>query len=103
MSKNIKHICKNCKLYNMQDRHCSVIVLFEGERMYPPTEPEDSCLFEEEFICLDEKGEKLEKWTPEIQEVKFWVENPITGERGVKEGVVRIQYPENFFPRPTLD
>ncbi len=94
-------ICKNCQLYNWQERHCQVFVLYEGEKMHPPTEPEDKCIFTTEIKCYDENG-KLDVWTPTIEEVKLWAENPVTGEKSNK-GVVKIQYPVGFFGDETKD
>ena len=94
-----EHKCKNCQIYNMKDRHCMVLVLFEGEKIYPPTEPEDHCIFEEEYENTDESG-KVERWKPEIQEVKLWVEDPKTGEK-CTDGVVKIAYPPGFFGKET--
>lgn len=88
-------VCKNCLLYNFQKQHCSVVVLYEGQRMNPPTTPEDQCLFETEFKSINNNGVE-ETWKPEIQEVKWWVENPQTGEKSDK-GIVKIEYPVGFF------
>ena len=93
-----KAICKNCSLYNFQKQHCNVLVLFEGERINPPTSPEDACLFTEEYTSINDKNE-VEKWTPEVQEVNIWCEDPATGKRSDK-GVVKIEYPEGFFGKP---
>jgi hypothetical protein len=82
--KELEHICKNCKLYNMEDRYCRVVVLFEGERINPPTEPNTMCIFEETGVAED------------IQQVKWWTEDPDTGEKS-KNGVVKIEYPVGFF------
>ena len=82
--KNLKHICENCKLYNMTNRYCNVVVLYNGERINPPTEPETPCIFEETGADED------------IQQVKWWVENPVTGEK-CKDGIVKIEYPSTFF------
>jgi len=86
--------CKNCLLYNLQKQHCSVLVLFNGEKINPPTNPDDYCLFEEEYKTINEKGIE-EVWKPEIEEVKMWVENE-KGERS-EQGKVMIEFPSNFF------
>lgn len=79
-------ICKNCLLYDFKKQHCSVFVLFEGQKINPPTSPEDHCLFDTEFRSLDSSG-KTDVFIPEIQEVKIWKE----------EDKVKIQYPNGFF------
>lgn len=91
-----KLICKNCKLYNSKQRYCTVIVLHEGEKINPPTDPNTPCIFEEEYPYIDENGEQ-KFWKPEINEIKMWCEDPITGEKSNK-GIVKIEYPEEFFP-----
>jgi len=93
--KELKHICANCQLYDMENRYCKVVILFEGKRIHPPTEPESYCLFEDEYEAIDEKG-NIDKWKPEIQEVKWWVEDPNSGEKS-DSGVVKIEYPIGFF------
>lgn len=94
--KKIKEICKNCRLYNPQEECCSVVILFEGQRHKIPVFPHDKCFFDKTFVAINEKG-SLEKFKTEIQEVDFWVENPATGEKTDKDGVVKIRYPDGFF------
>jgi len=94
MNKNLP-FCKNCLLYDFTKQHCKVVVLYKGEKINPPTSPEDHCLFDTEFKSIDEKGQ-MDVWKPEIQEVKWWVEDPITGKK-CEKGIVKIEYPENFF------
>lgn len=89
--------CKNCLLYDFNKRHCKVVILYEGERINPPTEPEDRCLFEQEYDVINEENGKTEKWKPEVQQVRWWVEDKLTGQPSA-EGVVKIEYPEGFLP-----
>ncbi len=82
--KELERKCKNCKLYDMQNKYCTVVVLHEGQRINPPTDPEDYCIFEAAGVAEN------------IQEVKWWVENPVTGEKAT-DGIVKIEYPLGFF------
>ena len=34
-----------------------------------------------------------------VEQVRWWVENPETGERTDGDGTVKIEYPEGFFGR----
>ncbi len=69
--------CKNCQLYNKDLRECRVVVTIGNQRINPPTEPEDLCLFED----------------GEIQEITMWTEDPKTGKPTSGNGKVKIQYP----------
>jgi hypothetical protein len=97
-NKKVEKKCRNCLLYNNQKQHCSVLVLYNGEKINPPTSPEDDCIFEEEYKTINEKGVE-EVWKPQVEEVKMWVENE-KGERSDK-GIVKIQYPISFFGAET--
>lgn len=94
--KEIKRVCKNCKLFNPQKSLCSVVILHDGDRYHLPVEPQDRCFFEKEFVAINEEGD-IESFKTEIQEVQFWVEDPETGEKTNKDGLVKIRYPEGFF------
>ena len=94
--KKVKEICKNCKLFNAKESWCQIVVLHEGERHHLPVHPNDKCFFETEFLAANEEGE-LETFKPEIKEVKFWVEDPVTGEKTDQDGIVKVQYPDGFF------
>jgi len=85
--------CGNCQLYSPKEKICKVVVLWEGERHNLPTDFNDDCFFEQEFIANGEKFIPAEK----IKQVKFWVEDPNTGEKKSGDGVVKIEYPEGFF------
>ena len=74
--------CKNCILYDFKKRHCTVIVLHEGQRLNPPTEPNDACIFENEYKSIH-NGE-IDVWKPELKELKMFEDN----------GKVKIQYNE---------
>ena len=96
MEKKIQKKCGNCLAYNRELGQCMVTVLHNGEKMNLPTEPEDDCFFEQEFEFVNENG-KVEKFKVDIEQVRMWVEDPATGKPTDKNGVVRIEYPKNFF------
>lgn len=87
--------CKNCLLYDFHKKHCKVVVLYEGEKINPPTSPNDYCIFEQPYQSTNDKGEK-EIWKPEVEQIKWWCENPNTGEKSDR-GIVKMEYPENLF------
>lgn len=90
--KKIEPKCKNCKLFDEQNGLCKVVILHEGEKINLPVEKNDDCFFENEFIAKD--GEKFKV---EVNQVKFWVEDPVTGEKTDKDGRVMMEYPKDFF------
>src|SRR5690242_8518535 len=81
--KQIEPICKNCRLFDPGTGTCRVTILHEGTRYNLPVSPNDRC-------HMDELG-------IEVKEVRFWVEDPATGEKTKGKGVVKMQYPEGFF------
>lgn len=81
--KNIKKICGTCRLFNKNTETCSVSILVEGKQYHMPVNPMDNCHMEELGI--------------EINQVRWWVEDPKTGEPTDGNGVVKIEYPEGFF------
>lgn len=83
MSKEAK--CGNCLLYDRSSQTCGVVILVDGKKHHMPVEPEDNC-------HMDELG------IP-VQQVRWWVEDPKTGEKTDKDGIVKIEYPEGFFGR----
>jgi len=92
-NKEIKKICKNCRLFDEKNKECSIIVLYEGKKTRIPVDAEDSCFFEENYF---EPNNSEETFSKEIKEVKFWVENE-KGEKTNKNGIVKIEYPDGFF------
>jgi hypothetical protein len=70
--------------------------MHEGQKYNLPMDPNDACFFESEFIAKDTDGTE-ESFVPEVQQVKFWMEDPTTGEKVNKNGIMKIEYPENFF------
>lgn len=78
-----KKICKNCSLFNKFKQICNVAILHEGKKYNLPVNEDDKC-------HLDELG-------IEVNQVRWWVEDPITGERTNKNGVVKMEYPVGFF------
>jgi hypothetical protein len=93
--KEIKPICGNCRLFDSKENVCKVIVLHEGEKINVPVEKSDNCFFENEFLAINEEGQK-ESFKPEVQQVKFWVEDE-KGEKTKGDGTVKIEYPDGFF------
>jgi hypothetical protein len=75
--------CGNCLLFNKSNQTCNVAILIEGKKYHMPVGPNDSC-------HMDELG------IP-VQQVRWWVEDPKTGEQTENNGVVKIEYPDNFF------
>lgn len=91
MAKQIKRICGNCRLYNPQKSICSVVILHEGQKINIPTDPEDSCFFEQDYF---NPITKTKEDFNEIKEIKVWVED----EQGAKttNGTVKIEYPREL-------
>jgi hypothetical protein len=77
--------CGNCLLFDRTNETCNVAILLEGKRYHMPVNPEDKC-------HMDEMG------IP-VSQVRWWVEDPSTGEKTDKNGVVKIEYPDDFFGR----
>ncbi len=75
--------CGNCLLFNKENETCMVSILINGEKTHMPVSPEDNCHMEEIGIP--------------VSQVRWWVEDPKTGEKTEKNGIVKIEYPENFF------
>jgi hypothetical protein len=94
--KKIKPICGNCRLFNPAEKRCGVIVLYGGQKYNLPVEAHDRCFYEKEFIAINDEGH-AESFKAEVQQVKFWMEDPHTGKKVNKNGVVKIEYPEGFF------
>lgn len=93
-TKKIEKICGNCRLFDENKNECSIVILFEGERKKLPVSAEDFCFFEEEFF--DPISNQADKFSTEVKEVKFWVEND-KGEKTNGSGTVKMEYPEGFF------
>lgn len=94
-----ENICKNCQLFNKSNSTCRVVVLYDGQRIKIPVDPNEECFFDNEFIALDPQGNE-EVFKVEAEEVRFWVEDPKTGLPTDGKGIVKIKYPENgFFSR----
>lgn len=91
MVKKIERICKNCKLYDPREGHCTVVILHEGQKFNIPVDPGDPCFFEQEYF--DPVTKTLEDFN-EIKEIRMWVED----EKGQKttQGIVKVQYPDDL-------
>lgn len=94
MKKNIKRICKNCRLFDPAKSECSVVVLFEGQRTKLPVLAEEACFFEEMYF--DPTTKAMEDFAEDIQQVRFWVEDA-EGQKTDGNGTVKMEYPEGFF------
>ena len=80
--KKIEQICGNCLLYNSKKQECKVAILIEGNEYHMPVLHNDKC-------HMDELG-------IEVQQVRWWVEDPM-GNPVDGKGTVKIEYPEGFF------
>lgn len=83
MKKKIEPKCKNCLLFNREDSTCKVAILINGEEIHLPVSPEDNC-------HMDELGIPVEQ-------VRWWVEDPKTGKPTDGNGIVKVEYPKEFF------
>ena len=81
--KKIEPICGNCLLYNHNKSSCKIAILVDGLQLHLPVFKNDHC-------HMDELG------IP-VQQVRWWVEDPSTGQPTSGNGVVKIEYPEGFF------
>lgn len=88
MAKKIKHICKNCRLFDEGLGVCSVIILHEGEKVKIPVSPDDPCFFEEPYFdpITNEKSD-----FNEIKQIRMWVEDE-NGNKTDENGTVFIEY-----------
>lgn len=80
--KEIEKICGNCLLYNSEKKECKVAVLVEGKEYHLPVAVRDKCHLEELNIPIDV--------------VRWWVEDE-NGNHIDGNGIVKVQYPKNFF------
>lgn len=78
----IEPICGNCRLYNHHKGECKVTVMIGENQFHMPVFPNDKC-------HMDELG-------IEVEEIRWWTEDPLTGNPTDKDGVVKMQFPENF-------
>ena len=96
----IEAICKNCLLYDEVESRCKVVIIDHNDQFELETDPEMHCVYDTKFVAfeIDPRTGKKRKsvFTPEVQEVKWWVEDK-EGNKTNKDGVVKIQYPEGFF------
>jgi hypothetical protein len=93
----VEPICGNCKLYNHEKGTCGVAVLYAGREIHIPVDPRDDCFYENEFVPADDdEFADRERLTEHVEQVRWWLEDPETGEQGNK-GKVKIEYPDGFF------
>lgn len=74
--------CGNCLLFNRESETCNVAILMEGQKLHLPVSAGDKC-------HMDELG-------IEVNQIRWWVEDPVTGKKTDKNGIVKIEYPENL-------
>jgi len=75
--------CGSCYLFDREKEVCKISILIDGKKMNMPVSAGDDC-------------HMLELDIP-IEQVKWWVEDPQSGEKTDKNGIVKIEYPKNFF------
>lgn len=80
--KRIEPICKNCRLYDAENEMCNVTILIGENKYNLPVFPDDHC-------HMDELG-------IEVKQIRWWTEDPKTGEKTSGEGVVKMEYPEDL-------
>ena len=80
--KKLQKTCGNCLLYNHDKKECRVAILLEGVEYHMPVSVEDPCHMDELQIP--------------VNQVRWWVEDE-EGKPTDGNGVVKIEYPENFF------
>lgn len=82
----VEKICKNCLLYDSQEKVCKVSVLINGETYELPVDPYDSC----HWLNLEEESSKFkpDESLIEIQQIRIWsdgkngyIESPNTDPR----------------------
>ena len=81
--KDVEPKCKNCLLYDRTLGQCKVAILVGGKEYHMPVFPDDNCHMDELNIP--------------VQQVRWFVEDPKTGEPTDGDGVVKIEYPMGFF------
>ena len=81
--KTVEPICNNCLLYDRTKGQCKVAALINGKEYHMPVFPQDRC-------HMDALG------IP-VQQVRWYVEDPKTGESTTENGIVKIEYPDGFF------
>ena len=109
--KKIKEICGNCRLYNHDKGVCKVAVTLDVDTCpecglqldewlktedgiplcptchVPPTEKINLPVFPQDTCHLEELG-------MEIQEIRWWVEDPNTGKETKGDGIVKMKFPK---------
>lgn len=70
-------------LYDRNKGQCKVAILINGNQIHLPVFPEDNCHMEELGI--------------EVEQVRWYVVDPATGKPTSGKGVVKMEYPEDFF------
>jgi hypothetical protein len=76
-----KKKCKNCFCFDKENKVCKVNILYEGKNVNMPVNSDDNCHY-------------IELGVP-VEQVRFW-EEEIKGKK-----IVKMEYPETFFGKPT--
>jgi hypothetical protein len=76
-----KKKCKNCFCLDKKENICKVNILHNGKSVNMPVNPNDKCHYIELGVS--------------VEQVRFW-EEEVKGEK-----IVKMEYPENFFGKPT--
>lgn len=92
-TKEIEKICKNCLIYDYTKKICKIVILHEGEKINLPMDPNDKCFFIEEIIIKDKDGKPIDRFLPEVEQIKIWVENE---NKKSTDGIVKIEYPKTL-------
>jgi hypothetical protein len=87
--------CGNCMLYNHEKGVCRITVLYAGEQIHIPVDPQDKCFFENQYLPADSSG-KTDKAIDHVKQIRFWVEDPNTGEK-TEKGIVKVELPGDDF------
>jgi hypothetical protein len=84
--KEIEHVCGNCRLFDGPSSTCSVRLLVMGQTFRDvPVDPKDKCLWEELGVA------------DHIKQARFRCIDPMTGRGTDGNGMVVIEYEDDFF------
>ena len=83
-NKQISRICGNCKLYDGHKEECSIVVLYEGDKVKVPMSPQDSCIYETEFF--DPTTNSMQNFSEDVKQIKVWMENESGEKIGKRKG-----------------
>ncbi len=78
--KRLPLICKNCKLWNKDEKVCSVVIIHDGEKMELETKAEDRCKWEEMGVDVH----RLRAWSDGKNGYLEYTDKNIMGEGGLE-------------------